>query len=156
MVPLKIQARLSSFPICPETCAWGITKSISGVPVGKKTEHWEVAILEHRKDVRTRLVLTRFYTNALDSNDWSCVWLEKDCGNLKEIMNQKINEWERKREGNCCKFCIEIKCSTLFIFDRGFTFNKKMNDSLIMRFTYKTSQVRKQIYQHLLNSTKFI
>ena len=36
------------------------------------------------------------------------------------------------------------------------TFDERMNDNLIMHFTYKTSQMGTRIYQHSLNATKFV
>ena len=35
-------------------------------------------------------------------------------------------------------------------------FDERMSDNLTMHFTYKTSQVRTQIYKHSLHATKFV
>ena len=53
MIPLKMQAMFTAFPVFSETCPCGITKSISGAPVNfekgayNKTHAINIAMRKH-------------------------------------------------------------------------------------------------------------
>ena len=74
----------------------------------------------------------------------------KSSGALQKLENQLKPAGTEQ----VCHAILQFKASGMaFVVS---SFDERMSDNLIMHFTYKTSQMRTQIYQHSLHATKFV